>query len=150
MDAPELRERTAAFAREVAKFVRPLIEQPVFRNAAQQLGKSSSSVAANCRAVTCGHTRAQFRTRICLTLEEADESVYWLQHLLEAGAGNRVTAVRLLREAKELAAIYGASRRTLMAELKQAEEPKRRTDGPGPPPRSAGKPPASEPSDGAS
>ena len=57
--------------------------------------------------------------RISVVLEEADECVHWLEFTERAGLVKGTEATRLLQEAKELAAIFGASRRTALAKARE-------------------------------
>jgi four helix bundle protein len=69
-------------------------------------------VAANYRAACRARTKAEFIAKVGVVLEESDEAVLWLELLTESGIlqGNKTES--LLRVAKELTAIFTASRRT--------------------------------------
>jgi four helix bundle protein len=80
-----------------------------------QFLRCSTSVAANYRAACRGRSRAEFISKIGTVLEEADESVFWLELMIEAGtiSGERVEP--LLAEAKQLTAIFAATKITAQA-----------------------------------
>jgi four helix bundle protein len=61
-----------------------------------------------CRA----RSKAEFISKIGLVVEEADETVFWLELLSETGVLNPTQVQDLLKEANELLAIFGASLRT--------------------------------------
>jgi len=68
------------------------------------------SVAANYRAVCRARSKAEFVSTMGVVIEEADETLFWLEILVE---GNIATEARaLIKEANELASIFIASRRT--------------------------------------
>jgi four helix bundle protein len=69
-------------------------------------------VAANYRAVCRARSKAEFIARIGIVAEEADEAVLWLELLTESGIISQEKTKELLKEAKELAAIFTASQQT--------------------------------------
>jgi len=112
MTPQELRERTAQFAVDVTAFVGRFAEHPATRIVTDQLLRSATSTAANYRAAGQARSHAEFTSRISVVLEEADECVHWLEFAERTGLAQGAEVSRLTREAKELAAIFGASRRT--------------------------------------
>jgi four helix bundle protein len=71
-------------------------------------------VAANYRAAGLGRSRAEFIAKLGLVLEEADESVHWLEHLSDTGSDSPALQI-LLIEARELVRIFTTSVRTARA-----------------------------------
>lgn len=111
----ELRERTKHFALRVIRLSRHL---PAGREAdviGKQLLRSGTSAAANYRAAGRSRSRADFISKISVVVEEADEAVFWLELLEEAGLVPAKRLDPLLDEARQLAAIFTASRRTAKA-----------------------------------
>ena len=79
-----------------------------------QLFKSSSSVAANYRAVCRGKSSADFLNKLKVVDEEADESLFWLEFLKELEIKyNTVELERLIKEADELVSIFSAGIKTI-------------------------------------
>jgi four helix bundle protein len=78
----------------------------------KQLLRSGTSVGANYRAAGRARSQAEFSAKIGIVLEEADETVFWLECLIEAGIVKEELLVDLLAEANELVAIFAASYRT--------------------------------------
>jgi four helix bundle protein len=74
-----------------------------------QLRKSANSVRSNYRAARKGRSRAEFESKLHIAFEEADECVDWLEYLRD---GKLHDDPALLQEARELAAIFGASDKT--------------------------------------
>ena len=78
----------------------------------RQLIRSACSVAANYRAVCKARSRADFINKLGVVEEEADETLFWLEMLVDSGKSSFVDQEFLMKEAKELAAIFAASRIT--------------------------------------
>jgi four helix bundle protein len=108
----EMRDRTKAFALRIIRLSRSLPYRPDTQVLGRQLLRCGTSVAANYRAACRARSRAEFVARIAIVAEEADESVLWLELLIESGIIRTETTVDLLKEAKELAASLTASRET--------------------------------------
>jgi four helix bundle protein len=82
---------------------------------ASQIVRSGTSVASNYRACLRGRSRAGFISKLNVVLEEADETLLWLEL---AGAGGLVKPQRIIalkREADELVAIFSASLKSARA-----------------------------------
>jgi four helix bundle protein len=78
----------------------------------KQLLRSGTSVGANYRAACRARSNAEFRAKLEIIEEEADETVYWLELLVESGLVRAQRLTELLKEANEIAAIVVASIRT--------------------------------------
>ena len=78
----------------------------------RQLLRSSTSVGANYRAVCRARSTADFVSKLGIVLEEADETLFWLERLIESGVAQPDKTAPLLREANELVSIFVASLRT--------------------------------------
>lgn len=118
MTPQQLRERTAQFAVDVTTFVRGFRAEAAADIVTNQLIRSATATAANYRAAGQARSHAEFTSRISVVLEEADECIHWLEFSANAGLARGAELTRLIREAKELAAIFGASRRTATANAK--------------------------------
>ncbi|MGH9523743.1 MAG: four helix bundle protein [Terriglobales bacterium] len=111
-DPELLRQRTKRFALDTIRLVQRLPWKPETQVIGRQLLRSSTSVGANYRAACRGRSRAEFIAKLGIVVEEADETVYWLELLTESGLAQNDVATRLLKESRELAAIFTASRYT--------------------------------------
>jgi four helix bundle protein len=111
MTPAELRDRTRRFANAVSKEVRPLFGRAETRHAADQADRAAGSAAANYRAACLAQTKATFISKLSLALEEADETVFWLEKI-DASEPSSQARTDLIKEAGELARILAASRRT--------------------------------------
>ena len=112
MGEQELKNRTKAFALRVMKLVGALPDGAVARTIGNQLIRSGTSVGANYRAACRGRSKAEFIAKLGIVVEEADETCYWLELIIDGHllAANLVEP--LLQEANELTAIMVASRKT--------------------------------------
>ena len=77
--------------------------------------RSGTSIGANYRAAGRARSKAEFAAKIGIVVEEADETVFWLELLVETGIVPEAKLSELLKEANELVAIFVASQRTARA-----------------------------------
>ena len=112
MTPDELRRRLTDFGIAVVEFCKPLWLRPETRSTADQLTRSATSVAANYRIACRARSKREFISKIGIALEEADESVGWLELLLGTEPQLSEPLKPLLRECREIVAILSASRAT--------------------------------------
>lgn len=112
MTPEDLKARTKVFALRIIGLVDAMPHSQAGQTIARQLLRCATSVGANYRAACRARSRAEFAAKISIVVEEADETLYWLELLKESGliASERLT--QLLREANELVAIAVSSRKT--------------------------------------
>jgi four helix bundle protein len=79
----------------------------------RQLLRSGTSVGANCRAACRSRSKAEFIAKLGVVVEEADESAFWLELLIETETFKKEKLQGLLSEACELTALFNASRTTM-------------------------------------
>ena len=105
MDKVDMKRRTKAFALRVMTMIDHLPKSVKGRVIADQLMRSATSVAANYRAACRGRSRAEFISKVAVALEEADESLLWLELIVEGGLLPAERITDLKNEADELCAI---------------------------------------------
>jgi four helix bundle protein len=110
--AAELKQRTKLSAIRIVKLFRSLPHTPDAQTLGKQVLRSGTSVAASYRAVCRARSKAEFISKMGTVVEEADETVFWLELLNETDVLRPERSVDLLKEANELLAIFGASLRT--------------------------------------
>ena len=111
-DSEALKVRTMGFALRVLRLYRSLPRTEEARILGSQLLRSGTSIGANYRAACRGRSRAEFVAKLGVVLEEADETVFWLE-LLQEGTIFPAGKLRdLLQEANELVSIFVSSVRT--------------------------------------
>ncbi|MCI0354132.1 MAG: four helix bundle protein [Acidobacteria bacterium] len=108
-----LRTRTKQFALRVIRLVRSLPGTAEARVIGGQVLRSATAIGANYRAAGRGRSRAEFAAKIGIVLEEADETVYWLELLVEGGVVAEKRMEALLHEGEQLVRIFSAMKATL-------------------------------------
>lgn len=112
MNEQDMIKRTKQFALRIMKLVEALPQTVQGRSIANQLMRSGTSVAANYRAACRARSKPEFIAKLGTVEEEADESLFWLELIVE---GDLLTAKQvqpLLTEADELVAITASSKKT--------------------------------------
>lgn len=79
----------------------------------KQLLRSSSSVGANYRAACRARSQAEFHSKISIVVEEADESIFWMEVLIEAEVVQKPRIVTLMNEANEILKVTSSARKTV-------------------------------------
>jgi len=111
--AAELKARTKSYAIRIVRLYRSLPRSTDAQVLGKQLLRSGTSVAANYRAACHSRSKAEFISKMSVVLEEADESAFWLELMAETDTVESDRTEALLKESNELAAIFGASLRTV-------------------------------------
>ncbi len=104
-----LKQRTMAFSIAILRLVDRLPRTASGEIVGRQLAKSATSVGANYRASCTARSRAEFIAKLGIVVEEADESVYWLDLILHVGFLPPTDVRGVHAEACELRAIFGKS-----------------------------------------
>jgi four helix bundle protein len=107
-----LRDRTKKFAMRVIRLFQHLPRSTEAQVLGKQLLRAATSVGANYRAAGRARSKAEFVAKIGIVVEEADETIFWLECLMESGIVKPDLLRDLLAEANELEAIFAASQRT--------------------------------------
>ena len=115
MDEATLKKRTKAFALRVIKLTDSLGWAGAAGVIGKQLQRSGTSVGANYRAACRAKSTADFIHKMGTVEEEADECLYWMELLVEAGLVTKDQLGPLRREADELVAITVSAIRTTRA-----------------------------------
>ncbi len=110
--AEELKQRSKQFALRVVKLYQGLPKADEARIIGKQALRSGTSVAANYRAVCRARSKPEFVAKIGIVVEEIDETVFWLELLMDSGIVQKERLEKLLAEANELLAIFAASQHT--------------------------------------
>ncbi|MBJ6119431.1 four helix bundle protein [Pontibacter sp. BT310] len=107
----QFKKRTKTFALRVIKLFQSLPKNDEAQIIGKQLLRSATSVAANYRATCRARSKAEFVAKIGVVLEEADESLFWLEILEEAEIIKPNLLAALKQEAFELTAILATIRK---------------------------------------
>ncbi len=107
----KLKKRTRKFAVDVILFCNSLKKCNASSVVIYQLVKSSSSAGANYRAACRARSKSEFFSKICIVVEEADESEYWLEIIFEANLSNeKEELIRLTKEGNKITRIMTAAK----------------------------------------
>lgn len=112
MNADELEDRTKKFALRIIKLVESLPRTFVAQHLGKQLLKAGTSVAANYRAARRARSKNEFYSKISIVVEEADESIFWMEMLIDAGIVKKELIADLMQEGTEILKIMARSRKT--------------------------------------
>jgi four helix bundle protein len=113
MTADKLKLRTKNFAVEIVKYYRNLPKTEEAKIIGKQLLRSATSVAANYRAVCRSRSDAEFFAKLSIVVEEADETLLWLEIIIESELIKDDKTKQLYQEAFEILSIMAASRKTM-------------------------------------
>ncbi len=110
-NSDDLKDRTKHFALRVVRYTErfPFTKRP---GSLVDNFCSGTSVGANYRAACRARSKADFVAKIGIVLEEADETIFWLELLQESGIMSPQKLMPLVQEARELTAIFVTSIRT--------------------------------------
>ncbi len=107
-----MKKRTKKFALEAIKFSESLPHTRAGNIIVNQQIRAATSVGANYRVACRARSKADFVSKIGITLEESDKSAYWTEIITESGMKLEQETFVFLNEANELVAIFVASSNT--------------------------------------
>src|SRR3989442_14321161 len=121
MDNDDLRPRTKAYALRVIWLVESLPRNRTADVIGKQLLRSATSVGANYRAACRAKSPADFIAKMGIVEEEADESLYWMELLIESGLVTQDQLAGLITEGHQLVAMTVASIKTARIRMRNVE-----------------------------
>ena len=110
MNKEDLKKRTKEYALRIIKLVKILPNTVEGRAIGNQLIRSGTSVGANYRAVCRARSKAEFISKLGVVIEEADESAFWLEIIIETNIIKGSIIEPLLQETNEIIAIMVSSK----------------------------------------
>lgn len=113
MRKDDMKLRTKTFAINTMKAVRQVPRTAETSVITRQLLRCATSVGANYRSACLARSRADFVSKLGIVAEEADESSYWMELLVESGICGQGKLADLMQESRELTAIVLASIKTV-------------------------------------
>ena len=111
----KMRLRTKMFAIGIYKVMNTIKFNEMNRIPVRQLLRCSTSVAANFRSAARGRSKAEFYSKICIVVEECDETVFWLEFLRETEVVTQAQTADIYKEAEELLRIFSTIKKKLKA-----------------------------------
>ncbi len=115
MNEKEFKNRTKQIALRVIKVIEALPSTLTAQVIGKQLLRSATSIGANYRAACRGKSTADVLHKLSIVEEEADESIYWLELLLESQIMSEKQLSSIIREIDEIVAMTVSSIKTLRA-----------------------------------
>ncbi len=109
--AETFKKRTKKFAIDIIFLYRRLPKTEEAKIVGRQLLKAATSVASNYRAVCRARSDNEFYSKLSIVVEEADETVFWLEVLSESNIYS--VEPEIMRESNEILAIVSSSRKTM-------------------------------------
>ena len=113
MKHDNLKDRTKNFALRIIRVVEALPKSKTADVIGRQLLRSGTSVGANYRSACRAKSSADFIHKMCIVEEETDESLFWMELLVDGKVMRGGQLKELIGEAKEILAITIASIRTV-------------------------------------
>jgi four helix bundle protein len=110
----EFMQRTKKFAGDIIIFCNSLVSSPATSVVTYQLIKAASSTGANYRAACRTRSQAEFFSKMCIVVEESDESEYWLELIFDTNlARDQQELTRLTNEASEILKVVASAKNTM-------------------------------------
>lgn len=110
----KLKERTKATAALVIKFCDSLNASKASSVVTYQIVKSATSIGANYRAACRARSKQEFFSKMCIVVEEADETQYWLEIIEESKLSKDLELLKVLKdEITEITKIMTSAKNTL-------------------------------------
>ena len=116
----QMQKRTKEFALRSIRLFRALPKTDEAKIIGKQLLRSTTSVGANYRAVCRARSQAEYFAKLSIVVEEADESLFWMELLTEAEIVRAEKLANLMKEASELLAIFSSARKNSKSSQRQS------------------------------
>lgn len=121
MNSEELKTRFKQLAYRTVKVCESLTPTTTNQIIVKQLLRSAFSSAANYRAATRAQSKRQFLAKLNISLEEIDESTFWLEALRDLELIKPEKLNLLIEESVELTKILSASKNTIRRKMSQSQ-----------------------------
>ena len=109
-----MKHKTKTFAVDVISFCNSLKSSRASSVVSHQIIRSATSTGANYRAACKARSKKEFFSKLCIVVEEADETKYWLEVILEANLSNKSGFLnKLYNEANEITKIMSSGRNSI-------------------------------------
>lgn len=112
-----MRDRTRLFAVNIFKMMQDIRMNGLSLVPAKQLLRSASSLAANFGSAARGRSNAEFYSKICIVVEECDETVFWLDFMIDTGMLSVSQINSLKKEAEELLHLFASIKKKMKTKL---------------------------------
>jgi len=113
----QMRERTLNMAVYIRNLLKSIEIHSIDRSIVNQIIRSSSSVAANYRSATRGRSDAEFYSKMCIVVEECDETMFWLEYLVRIKVLSDDQTKQIQDEVEQLVRLFSSIRRKMKEKL---------------------------------
>lgn len=107
----QMKQRTKNFAVRIVKLFQALPKTTEANIIGKQLLRSATSVAANYRAVCRARSKKEFYAKLCIVVEEADETLFWIEIIEETNILPSTRLIEIKKEAEEILKICSKARK---------------------------------------
>ncbi len=107
-----MQQHTKQFALRVIKLFQALPKTDEANIIGKQLLRSATSVGANYRAACRARSSKEFYSKLSIVIEEADETMFWIELLIESNIVKAPLLKDLLHESEEIVKIIVSARKT--------------------------------------
>ncbi|MBQ0732682.1 four helix bundle protein [Aquimarina celericrescens] len=107
----KFKKRTKRLSLDIILLIDTLKKTEATKIISYQIIKSATSTAANYRAACIARSKKEFYSKISITTEEADETVFWLELLQESGLASNHNTIPLLEEASEILKVLSKAKK---------------------------------------
>jgi len=121
MSPQELKDRTKSFAVRIMKLTDALSGSVGATVIGKQIVRSGTSVAANYRSALRARSKPEFISKLNVVIEECDETLFWLELIIDSGLIKRTKIENLYQEANELLSIFCATQKTTKIRNQKSE-----------------------------
>ena len=115
----QIRERTIKMAVDIHELFISKTVSPITRPIINQIIRSSASVASNYRAATRSRSDAEFYSKICIVVEEIDETQFWLDYLARINLLEKTITSGILAEVDELVRLFTSIKSKMKEKIRQ-------------------------------
>lgn len=112
MSPEQFKKRTKAYGLRIMRLIESPPKTLTARTIGGQLVRCGTSVGSNYRAACRARSRAEFISKMGIVEEESDESIYWMELLIDARIVKQALLADLIQEGNEILALVVASRKT--------------------------------------
>jgi len=116
-----LKSRTKSLAIRIVKLFQSLPKTDEAKIIGKQLLRSATSIAANYRAACRARSQAEYYAKVCIASEEADETQFWLEILIETNIISQSKLSSLQEEVSEILAILTKSKSSIRQKLNKSK-----------------------------
>jgi len=114
-------ERTKLFTIQLVKTLDWVQGREATRVIIRQILRSGTSVSANFRAASRARSKAEYYSKICIVVEECDETLFWLNLLIDAELMKTEELIPLHKETEELLKVFATTKKSLKSRIQNSK-----------------------------